>query len=134
MKLFTALLAAAALAACAAPVQQVPVTAAPQQQAQPAFDPVGTFDFTTTVDGTSVRGVITIRRGEQGLTGSLATELTGDLPFSRVAFDGRRGELRAPTEQGDLIMRIEFQDNDRFTGGWELAGGLAGAASGTRRR
>jgi hypothetical protein len=133
-QLMTVVVATVAVTACAAPVQQAPVTPPPQQQAQPAFDPVGSYDFTTDFQGTAVRGALHIRRTEQGLAGTLVTDMTGDLPFTRVAFDGRRGELRAPTEQGDLVMRIEFQDNDRFTGGWELAGGLSGSASGTRRR
>jgi hypothetical protein len=125
---------AAALAACAAPVEQVSVTPVPQPQAQTAFDPVGTYDFTTEFQGASIRGVLYIRRGEQGLTGTMATELTGDLPLSRVAFEGRRGEFRASTDQGELIMRMDFQDDDRFTGGWELSAGLSGGVSGQRRR
>jgi len=121
------------LAACAAPAQQAAVQE-PAPQAQPALEPVGSYTVAMEFQGTPIPGVLHIRRGEQGgLTGSMVTELGGELPLTRVAFEGRRAEIRAATPQGDLIMRLEFIDNDRFQGGWELAGGIAGSASGQRR-
>jgi hypothetical protein len=127
---FVAVLAAVA-AACAAPVQRVEVQPA---QTPAAFDPVGVYDMVTAFQGTSIPGVLVIQRRDAGLGGSLTTELSGELPLSRVAFEGRRGELRAPTPQGDMIMRIEFIDDDRFQGGWELVGTASGGVSGQRRR
>lgn len=127
-------------AACAAPAQQVPVQATPepQPQVQPqpapqAFDPVGIYDFTTEVQGTAVRGVLTLRRGDQGLTGSISSDVTGELPLQQVTMDGRRAELRSTTDEGALVMRVEFLEDDRITGGWELSGGLSGSVAGQRR-
>lgn len=120
------------MAACAAPAQQSAVQE-PAPQAQAAFNPVGSYTMTSEVQGMSIPGTLHIRRGEQGLTGTMSTQIAGELPLTRVTFEGRRGELRAATPQGDFIMRIEFTDNDRFHGGWELAGGIAGTASGQRR-
>jgi hypothetical protein len=123
-------------AACAAPVQQVPVVAPPTPTPVPAaaaaFDPVGVYDFTTEVQGTTVPGVLTIRRGEQGLAGTLATDLTGELPLQQITIEGRRGEMRASTQEGGMIMRIEFVE-DRIRGGWELDSGMSGSVTGQRR-
>jgi hypothetical protein len=121
-----------ALAACAAQ-QPVPSPEPAPQAAQPAeFDPVGTYDFTTDVEGTSVRGVLSIRRGEQGLSATISTDVTGEIAIQRVTMEGRRAELRGSTMEGDLLMRIEFIE-DRLTGGWELSSGLSGSLVGTRR-
>jgi hypothetical protein len=124
-------------AACAAPVQQVPVVPPPAPTPVPAaaaeFDPVGVYDFTTEVQGTTVPGVLTIRRGDQGLAGTLSTDLTGELPLQQVAIEGRRGEMRASTQEGGMIMRIEFVDDGRIRGGWELVSGMSGSVIGQRR-
>lgn len=117
--------------ACAAPVQQ----AEPASQPAPErFDPAGTYDFTTTVQGTTVRGVLTITRVDQGFTGNLTTDVTGYLPFGSITFEGRHGVMRATTPQGEMVMRIEFVDENRFQGGWELTDGISGGATGTRRQ
>jgi hypothetical protein len=125
MKQWAAGLVILTLAACAAPVQQ---------QAPPAFDPVGTYDFATDVQGTTIQGVLTIRRTEQGLVGAIGTELTGELPFNRITLEGRRADMRAATPDGDLLMRVDFLEDGRITGGWELAGGVSGTVSGQRRQ
>jgi hypothetical protein len=123
---------ALAAVACAAPAaRQAPVQ---QVQPQPAFDPAGTYDFTAEFQGQTVPGTLHLRRSEQGLAGSLVTGMSGELPFSSIAMDGRRAELRAATPQGDLIMRLEWVDDDVIRVGWELAGVAAGSASGRRRR
>jgi hypothetical protein len=123
MKQFLAGAALVALAACAAPMQQ----------AAPVFDPVGVYDFTTEVQGTIVRGVLTLRRTDQGLTGTIATEMTGEMRLTHVAIEGRRGEMRAATDQGDMVMQIEFGEDHRIIGGWQLSSGLSGSVAGQRR-
>jgi hypothetical protein len=130
------------VSACAAPAQQAAVqppqpavTQPPAQQpAQPAWDPAGIYDFTTEVQGMAIRGVLTLRRGEQGLTGTVSTEVGGELPLSRVVMDGRRAEIRAATPQGDMVMRVEWVEDDRMAGGWDLGGMVSGTMAGQRRR
>jgi curli biogenesis system outer membrane secretion channel CsgG len=79
-------------AACATPVQQVPVEAptptppatAQQAPTQPVLDPVGVYDFSTDVQGTAVTGVLTIRRADDGrLAGAVSTDMTGKCRCSR---------------------------------------------------
>jgi hypothetical protein len=131
------------LAACATPVQQVPVqaptpTPAPAEQQAPApaaLDPVGVYDFTTQVEGTSLAGVLTIRRTEEGrLTGSLSTDMTGEMPLQSVTMEGRRALLRASIPDGELYMQVDFLEDNRIAGGWELSTGPSGAVTGQRRR
>lgn len=128
----TATLCLAALAlGCAAPVQEGPVPQTPAPSA--AFDPAGIYDFTTDVQGTQVGGTLTLRRtAEGGYTGTIWSDMTGDLPVQEVILEGRRARLRAATPEGDLVLNVEFLD-DRVAGNWELATGLAGAVAGRRR-
>jgi hypothetical protein len=133
------------LTACATPVQQVPVqgpaptpapTPAPAQAPAPAaLDPVGVYDFTTDVEGTRMAGVLTIRRTDEGrLTGSLSTDMTGEMPLQSVAMEGRRALLRASIPDGDLYIQVNFLEDNRIEGGWELSTGPSGAMTGQRRR
>lgn len=125
--------AAAALLAisCAAPAEQVAVQAPPPAA---AFDPVGVYDFTTQVDGSSVTGVLTIRRNTEGrLTATLSTPVTGDLPISNVTQDGRNLEMRTNIEGDSMLMRVNVNAEGVLTGGWELSSGMRGGVSGRLR-
>jgi hypothetical protein len=124
MKLFLAGAMILALSACAAPMQQVET---------PAFDPVGSYDFTTQIQGSTVRGVLTLRRSEHGLTGSISTDVTGELLLTHVALEGRRAELRAATDEGGMVMHLEFGEDNTIVGGWQVDSGLSGSVTGQRR-
>jgi hypothetical protein len=113
-----------ALGACAAPMQQTQA---------PAFDPAGSYDFTTQIQGSTVRGVLTLRRTDQGLTGSIVTDVTGELLLTHVALEGRRAELRAATDEGGMIMHIDFAEDNTIVGGWQVDSGLSGSLTGQRR-
>lgn len=127
--------AAAVFAGCARAAVEETRTPVPAQPAQVAFDPVGTYDFTTDVQGTSIRGVLTIRRNDQGsLVGALATDVTGEVPLQTITLEGRRAEARSNLPDGQLVMRMEFHEDDRLTGGWELSTGMSGSVAGQRRR
>jgi hypothetical protein len=129
-----AVLIAALVAGSACASQQVQ-SPAPVQPAQVAFDPAGTWDFTTDVQGSSVRGVMVIRRNDQGaLVGSITTDVTGEIPLQQITLEGRRAEARSTLPDGTLVMRMEFLEDDRLTGGWELSTGMSGAVTGQRRR
>jgi hypothetical protein len=129
---FIVVAAIMASAACASQQVQSP---APVQPAVVAFDPIGTYDFTTDVQGTSIRGVLVLRRNDEGaLVGSITSDVTGEVPLQQVTLDGRRAEARSTLPDGMLVMRMEFLGDDRLTGGWELSTGLGGGVTGQRRR
>lgn len=116
---------------CAAPAQQVEVQTLP---AAAAFDPVGVYDFTTTVEGNSIAGVLTIRRTTEGrLAATMSTPITGDIPISNVTQDGRNLEMRTNIEGDSMVMRMSINAEGILTGGWELSSGMSGGVSGRLR-
>jgi hypothetical protein len=120
-------LAALGLAACSSAVQPAPAGPAP-------FDPVGLYDFRTEVQGITIPGTISFARGTEGqLTATVATDMTGSMVVPNVVLEGRRAELRAETSDGSMFMVVEFGEENRITGGWELSTGLSGSMAGQRR-
>lgn len=122
MKSLAAVLATLALASCSL-----------LQPRPPAFDPVGTYDFSSEFQGQSVPGTMTLRQTPQGLAGSFTTAMTGELPFDGISVTGRKMQLKAIVPDAELVMDIEFDQEYRFTGQWSLSSGLSGPVSGTRR-
>jgi hypothetical protein len=119
--------AALGLAACSSAVQPAPARPAP-------FDPVGLYDFQSEVQGMAVPGTISFTRGTQGqLIATISTDLTGALVVPNVTLEGRRAEMRAEIPDGSMYMVIEFGEQNRITGGWELSTGLSGSVVGQRR-
>jgi hypothetical protein len=119
-----ALMALAVFTAACATAQPAP---------PPPFDPVGVYDFSTSVDGTTVPGTITFRRSAEGtLTAVLSTAVTGEIQIRTVTLDDRRMELRSNIEGETLLMRLDFLEDGRITGGWEIGSG-SGAVTGVRR-
>jgi hypothetical protein len=128
MKQLSMLALALTMTACAAPTQQAAV--APPE---PAFDPVGVYDFTTQAEGDVINGTITIRRDEEGrLTALISTPVTGSLSVQNATLEGRRMDMRSSVDGQPLLMRIDFVD-DRITGGWELGTGMSGSLTGRKR-
>jgi hypothetical protein len=113
-----------------------PVAAPAAEQQQPdSFDPVGIYDFSTEVQGTPITGALTLRRDEEGrLVGRISTDMTGEMPLHSIALEGRRAIMRASTPDGELYMQVDFLEDDRITGGWELSTGMAGSMTGQRRK
>lgn len=117
----------------AASCASAPPEAAPAPAAAPAFDPVGTFDFSTGVDGQNVTGVITISRGTIGnLAAVLSTSATPEIPMQSVVAEGNRVTMRASTPDGAVAMILNFE-GAAFTGSWSF-GDLAGTMTGRRRQ
>lgn len=97
-----------------------------------ALDPVGVYDFTTTVDGTVVSGTITITQGTSGYGGSLETNATETIPVRSVTVEGRKLTVLANSPDGPVTF-IMTLDGDEFAGTWSYAG-MSGSHTGKRRR
>jgi hypothetical protein len=79
--------------------------------------------------------VLTIRRADDGrLAGAITTDMTGEMLLQSVTVEGRRALLRSSTPDGELFMQVDFLEDNRITGGWELSSGMSGAITGQRRR
>lgn len=98
----------------------------------PAVNPIGTFDFTTSVEGNLVNGTITIVRTDTGFGGTVTTSVTDPIPVRSVVVDGQKLTVNADTPDGALVFTMDFT-GDQFTGSWGV-GTMSGAHSGKRRK
>ena len=125
--------AATLLAAACAPAGPPATVSAPTVMVPAAaaeVNPVGTFNFTTAVDGNQITGSIQVT-GDRGLYGGIIrTSITPDIPITDVTVDGQRLVVTANTPDGPLVLTLNFTGN-AFTGGWTLDGD-AGDLSGQR--
>jgi hypothetical protein len=97
----------------------------------PPFNPVGTFEFETTVNGGPVTGSVEVTGQEDAYGGTVRTSVTPDMPIAGVAVEGNLMVVTADTPDGPVTLRMSFTGND-FTGRWELAGD-SGTLTGRRR-
>lgn len=117
-------------AACAAPVRQ----AAIEEPAPEVVDPVGVYDFTTLIDGNTVAGVLTLRRNaDGGLSATVSTPVTGDIPINSVIQTDNTLHMRANMGGEALRMTVTVGETGILTGGWMLSSGAGGGVDGTRR-
>lgn len=98
----------------------------------PPFDPVGVFEFQTTVNGGPVTGSVEVTGQPDAYGGTIRTSATPDLPIAGVAVDGNVLVVTGDTPDGVVTLRMTFTGDD-FTGRWELAGD-GGTLTGRRRR
>jgi hypothetical protein len=117
------LLAACAPAATSAgdPVP-APTTAPPAVTTAAAVNPVGTFEFTTSVNGDMVTGSIEVTGNAGAYGGTIRTSATPDIPVRGVTVNGQQMVVTADTPDGELVLTLNFTGNN-FTGGWTLGGG-----------
>lgn len=94
-------------------------------------DPVGAFDFTTTVEGTPVTGTITITRNGSEYGGSVSTNVTESMPISTVTVEGQSMQVTGSTPDGPVTISMTFT-GETFTGSWSYAG-MTGSLTGRRR-
>lgn len=103
------LLAAVALTACASAGTDEPAD----------IDPVGSYALTTEIQGTMVNGRMRIRGEPGAYTGSVYTDITGQLPITSLSVEGTRVFITASTPDGPADIRLTFRE-DAFTGTWAL--------------
>jgi hypothetical protein len=135
MRQFSLILVGALLvagAACASAPASPPAPVAPVVTAPPQVDPVGAFDFSTTVEGSMVNGTVTVARTDTGFGGTVTTTMTEPIPVRSVVVEGQKMTVTADTPDGPVVFLMEFKGDD-FTGTWTL-GTMSGSHSGKRRK
>lgn len=116
--------------ACSTPARQAPV----EEPAPTVTDPVGVYDFTTQIEGTAVAGVLTIRRNQDGgLSATVSTPVTGDLPINSVTQTANTLQMRANMGGDALLLTVTIGETGVLTGGWTVSSGASGGVTGTRR-
>jgi hypothetical protein len=130
-KLILAVALSLSAAACSsAPAPETTPSAQPSASAA-AVNPVGRFEFTTSMGGQPVTGGLMIAGGPGAYTGEITTSMTPPLPVASVTVNGQDLVVTGDTPDGVVTIRLTFTDATHFTGRWELAGG-GGTLSGRR--
>jgi hypothetical protein len=124
-------LLAAACAPAAAPSADPALAPVTTVAAAPALNPLGTFEFTTSVNGNPMTGTIEVTGGPGAYGGVVRTSATPDLPITGVVVEGDEMTVTSSVDGETLTMRLTFAGND-FTGGWTVAGD-SGDLAGRRR-
>ena len=106
-------------------------TTATTTTAAASVNPVGRFDFTTSVQGQSVTGAIQVAGNPGAYTGQITTSITPPIPINSVTATGQTMVITGSTPDGTLTIRMNFTDASAFTGGWELSGD-SGSITGRR--
>lgn len=125
-------LAAVTLGACAAgtppSVAQAPVAMAAPKPA--ALNPVGLFEFNTEVNGSPMKGNLSVTGSAGSYTGKMSSDITPELPATSVSVEGQTMKVMLETPNGAATINLVFT-GETFTGNWEL-GGTSGPLSGKR--
>jgi hypothetical protein len=117
------LIAAGCAPAPAAAPSAMPAPA-PQPAAAPAgvLNPVGKYEFTTSLQGQALTGAMEITGTPGAYKGRITTSATEPIEITAVTVNGREMVVTGETPDGTLTVRMTFTDGQSFTGGWSLAG------------
>jgi hypothetical protein len=112
--------AACAPAPAAAPAPMpAPAAAAP---AASALNPVGKYEFTTSLQGQPLNGTMEVTGSPGAYRGSISTPATETIEITGVTVTGREVVVTGELPDGTLTIRMTFTDGPNFTGNWTLAG------------
>lgn len=103
------------------------------EAAAPAWSPAGTWSFSTTAQGMTVGGTITLVQEGGTWGGTIAPDASlgmGSFPIDSAELDGREMRLLA-NAMGDVLDMVMVFDGDTYEGSWGL-GGDGGSMSGRR--
>jgi hypothetical protein len=115
-------LAAAACSTAPAPESTPAAAMTTTTTSSAAVNPVGRFEFTTSVQGQMITGAVEIAGAPGAYTGQITTSITQPLPISGVTVDGQQMVVLGNTPDGTLTFRMNFTDATNFSGAWELSG------------
>jgi hypothetical protein len=125
MKLWRLAAAPMLFAACASTPQPPAATAtaadqpAATRQTTAAVDPVGSYEFATSVDGQPLTGKIHIEGTPANYKGRIVTSMFPDIPITRASAEANVIYATATMPDGDVVIRM-FMDGMNFTGSWTL--------------
>ena len=104
----------------------------PPAETKPAVEAVGTFEYTTVVQGQNVVGTIEIAKKDGVLGGRILSDVMPEIPIKSVAVEGKKLTINAEIPDGALTIVVEFEDANVFAGNWSL-GGDGGPIKGKRK-
>lgn len=129
MRTFAASAAAAAVVAIAA------CSGGMSAADEPApWSPAGTYNFTTTVQGMTVGGTMTVTDTDGVLGGIIEPDPAAGvppIPFETAELAGNELTVTADAGGEVLFMVLTFAEDDSFDGSWSMAGD-GGDVTGTK--
>lgn len=128
MKLFRLMPAIMLVAACAsapeAPAQATTAVtpAASKPSTTAVIDPVGTYEFTTAVDGQTITGTMHVEGTPGNYKGRIVTSAFPEIPIVGASVESNVVILRGSMPEGELTMRLTMEGQE-FKGNWALGSG-----------
>lgn len=120
MKLSRIIPAILLLGACASAQQTATTGSAPQATAQAAVNPVGAYEFTTTVDGQTVTGTLHIEGTPGAYKGRILTSVFPEIPVVGATVENNNViNVKANMPDGELTLRMVMEGMN-FKGNWTL--------------
>lgn len=95
------------------------------------LNPVGRYQFATSVQGNPVTGTMDVTGSAGAYTGQITTSITPPIPITGVTVMGREMIVTGNTPDGPITIRMNFAEGTAFTGSWELSGD-SGTMTGNR--
>jgi hypothetical protein len=114
--------AACATAPAGEPAPAPPATAVPAPPRAAALNPVGKYEFTTSLQGQTLTGTMEIAGTPGAYTGRITSSATEPIPITTVTVEGQNMTVAGETPNGTLTIRMTMAADGTFTGGWTLAG------------
>jgi|SRR5690606_3076390 len=96
----------------------------------PPLDPVGTYQFSTSVDGQAFGGTMEITGTPGAYGGWIRGEGLPPIPITSVTVQGQSMRIGASLDGTPVAIDLDF-DGAQFTGSWS-AGEMGGALSGRK--
>ena len=96
-----------------------------------SVNPVGEYEFVTTVEGQEVKGTMTVTGAPTAYTGKILTSMFPEMPVLGATVEGQSMIIKSATPDGDLLLHFKFEGN-AFTGHWEFNGQPGGNFTGKK--
>jgi hypothetical protein len=108
------------LGACASSQQGADVPAQTAATKATAVNPVGAYEFTTTVDGQTVTGTLHIEGAPGAYKGRIITTVFPEIPVVGATVENNNIiSVKASMPDGELVLRMVMEGMN-FKGNWTL--------------
>jgi hypothetical protein len=97
----------------------------------PPLDPVGSYEFTTSLDGQPLAGTMEITGTPGAYRGWIRGEGLPPIEVTSVTVQGQRMRIAASLDGTPVAIDLDF-DGAQFTGSWST-GEMSGTLSGRKR-
>ena len=94
-------------------------SAAPVVQAPKPFDPTGSWEYSTVVNGETVTGNFVITGTPGAYTGKATSSMLPEFPITSVTVADKTVTMKGMTDNGEVAIVLTM-NGDAFTGKWAL--------------